>query len=63
MATDIGRIKAQIEYGVQEKIEDSDEWEDWASPCFTYADAKRHVNGMKHFRVVKRAVTEWEVVE
>ena len=56
-------VKAQIEYGVQEKIEYSDEWEDCASLYFTYEDAKRDVNGMKHFRVVRRAVTEWEVVE
>ena len=56
-------MKAQIEYGVQEKIEYSDEWEDCASLYFTYEDAKRDVNGMKHFRVVRRAVTEWEVVE
>ncbi|MDN6706929.1 hypothetical protein [Corynebacterium glyciniphilum] len=56
-------MNAHIEYGVQEKIDDSDEWEDWEVPHFTYEDAKRSANGMEYFRVVKRAVTDWEVVE
>ena len=55
-------VKAQIEYGVQEKIDDSDAWEDWAIPYFTYEAAKSALFG-SHTRVVKRAVTEWEVVE
>lgn len=61
MATDIGRVKAHIEYGVQEYMEIGG-WGDDAEVHYSYESAKRYVNGMKHFRVVKRAVTDWEVV-
>ncbi len=61
MATDIDQIKSQIEYGVQEYMEIGG-WGDDAEVYDSYESAKRHVNGMEYFRVVKRVVTEWEVV-
>ncbi|MGV0868730.1 hypothetical protein [Corynebacterium kalidii] len=56
-------MKAHIEFGVQEKIEDTDRWYDFADAYPDYKSARAAVNGMEHFRVVKRAVTDWEVVE
>lgn len=56
-------MNAHVEFGVQEKIEDTDRWYDFADAYPDYESARASVNGMKHFRVVKRAVTDWEVVE
>lgn len=56
-------MKAHVEFGVQEKIEDTDRWYDFADAYPDYESARAAVNGMEHFRVVKRAVTDWEVAE
>lgn len=56
-------MNAYVEYGVQEQIEDTDRWYDFADAYPDYDSARSRVNGMEHFRVVKRAVTSWEVVE
>lgn len=55
-------VEARIEYGVQEQIEDTDRWYGFADAYPDYDSARAAVNGMEHFRVVKRAVTDWEVV-
>ena len=56
-------MKAHIEFGVQEKIEDTGRWYDFADAYPDYESARARANGMEHFRVVKRAVTDWEVID
>lgn len=55
-------MKAKIEYGVQEYMEIGG-WGEDAEVYGSYENAKRAVDVMGCLRVVKRAVTEWEVVE
>lgn len=55
-------MKAQIEYGLQEYMEIGG-WGEDAEVYSSYETARSAANGMEHLRVVKRAVTEWEVVE